>query len=48
MHYNVDGWLDKNKDPINQTVVRCLAESKDAVIAMLFGEPKEGQFLDCT
>ena len=45
MHYNVDGWLDKNKDPINQTVVACLAESKDTVIAMLFAEPKDGRLL---
>ena len=43
VHYNVDGWLDKNKDPINQTVVAVLGDSKDAVIQMLFAAPKEGK-----
>merc|ERR1712227_278657 len=38
--YNTAGWLNKNKDPINESTVTCLAKSEDPNIAMLF-KPKE-------
>merc|ERR550517_1206732 len=41
VNYNVDGWLDKNKDPINQTVVDLLAGSKESLVSFLFSEPKD-------
>ena len=34
--YNVDGWLDKNKDPINEAVATLFAKSTDSFIAHLF------------
>lgn len=34
--YNITGWLDKNKDPINETVVGVLAASKDSLVQYLF------------
>ena len=34
--YNVDGWLDKNKDPINEAVAGLFAKSSDPFIANLF------------
>ena len=40
MGYNIDGWLNKNKDPINESVVSLLGSSKEKLIAALFhGEP---------
>jgi len=38
--YNIAGWLDKNKDPINDTVVSVLGASKDPLVSMFF-TPKE-------
>ena len=34
--YNVEGWLDKNKDPINEAVATLFAKSTDPFIAHLF------------
>ena len=34
--YNISGWLDKNKDPINDTVVGVLGQSKDPIVAHWF------------
>lgn len=34
--YNVDGWLDKNKDPINEAVAGLFAKSSDPFVANLF------------
>ena len=39
--YNTNGWLDKNKDPINDTVVQLLQASKEPLVSMFFAEPKE-------
>lgn len=39
--YNIDGWLGKNKDPINQTVVDLFKESKELLIPVFFAEPKD-------
>merc|ERR1711994_20950 len=31
--YNVTGWLEKNKDPVNDTVVDCLKNASNALLA---------------
>jgi hypothetical protein len=33
------GWLEKNKDPINETVVELLRQSKEHLVATLFAPP---------
>ncbi|KAI9002018.1 P-loop containing nucleoside triphosphate hydrolase protein [Gaertneriomyces semiglobifer] len=38
VEYNTTGWLDKNKDPLNENVTRLLATSTDKYIASLFSE----------
>ncbi|XP_035236692.1 myosin-7-like [Anguilla anguilla] len=47
--YNICGWLDKNKDPLNETVVGCFQKSANKLLASLFEnyvsadtEPKPG------
>ena len=37
--YSITGWLDKNKDPLNETVVAILEKSKEALVATLFAPP---------
>jgi myosin heavy subunit len=39
--YNIAGWLDKNKDPINETVVELLQGSKEHLVQTLFMPPEE-------
>merc|ERR1711899_609354 len=43
--YNVTGWLEKNKDPVNDTVVDCLKNSANALLVHLWrdhpGQPLE-------
>ncbi|XP_052236757.1 myosin heavy chain, striated muscle-like [Dreissena polymorpha] len=39
--YNISGWLDKNKDPLNETVVALLGDSKEPLVGVLFEKPKE-------
>merc|ERR1719228_2835096 len=34
--YNITSWLDKNKDPLNETVVALLSASKDPLVATFF------------
>merc|ERR1712142_840682 len=34
--YNLDGWLDKNKDPLNPSVVELLQKSKLELVKVLF------------
>jgi myosin heavy subunit len=41
--YNIEGWLDKNKDPINDTVVQLMQASKEPMVATFFAEPKDGK-----
>lgn len=41
VHYAITGWLEKNKDPINECIVNLLSESKEALIAFLFKKPVE-------
>ncbi len=40
--YNLTGWLNKNKDPINQTVVQCLQGSKEPLVAQFFADKTDG------
>ena len=41
--YNIDGWLNKNKDPINESVVSLLASSKEKLVSSLFQETEPGK-----
>uniref|UniRef100_A0AAR2J924 Myosin, heavy chain 7B, cardiac muscle, beta a n=1 Tax=Pygocentrus nattereri TaxID=42514 RepID=A0AAR2J924_PYGNA len=34
--YNIFGWLDKNKDPLNETVVGCFQKSSNKLLASLY------------
>lgn len=36
MPYNIVGWLDKNKDPLNETVVACFQKSANKLLACLY------------
>ena len=45
MQYNINGWLDKNKDPIQECVVQLMQESKEPLVSVLFKEPEEGTHL---
>ncbi|KDN45270.1 P-loop containing nucleoside triphosphate hydrolase protein [Tilletiaria anomala UBC 951] len=38
VEYRTDGWLDKNKDPLNDNLTRVMSESTDRFIATLFAE----------
>lgn len=38
VEYSTEGWLDKNKDPLNDNVTRLLAASTDKHIANLFAD----------
>ena len=38
VEYDTKGWLEKNKDPLNDNVTRLLAASKDKHIAALFAD----------
>lgn len=38
VEYSTDGWLEKNKDPLNDNVTRLLAASTDKHIANLFSD----------
>ena len=38
VEYNVDGWLDKNKDPLNENTTKLLANSTFKYIANLFSD----------
>ena len=38
VEYRTQGWLEKNKDPINEAVARLLAHSEISAIATLFSE----------
>ncbi|GJJ73231.1 hypothetical protein EMPS_05589 [Entomortierella parvispora] len=36
VEYRTDGWLDKNKDPLNENITRLLAHSSEKFVASLF------------
>lgn len=38
VEYSTDGWLEKNKDPLNDNVTRLLASSEDVHVAKLFAD----------
>lgn len=38
VEYSTEGWLEKNKDPLNDNLTRLLACSKDSHIGNLFGD----------
>jgi myosin protein heavy chain len=38
VEYSTDGWLEKNKDPLNDNVTRLLAASADRQVAALFSD----------
>ncbi|CAO1620791.1 unnamed protein product [Sympodiomycopsis kandeliae] len=38
VEYSTEGWLDKNKDPLNDNLTRVMSESSDRFIASLFAE----------
>lgn len=54
MPYNIIGWLDKNKDPLNETVVAVFQKSQNKLLASLYenyvgsssGEEQPHLFLD--
>jgi myosin heavy subunit len=37
--YNIGGWLNKNKDPITDTVIQLMQESKEPMVATFFAPP---------
>merc|ERR1712113_254500 len=45
VNYNITNWLDKNKDPLNDTVVDQLKKSTNQLVVYLFrdhpGQPEE-------
>lgn len=41
VEYSTEGWLEKNKDPLNDNVTRLLAASNDAHVANLFADCAE-------
>lgn len=41
VEYSTAGWLEKNKDPLNDSITRLLASSKDKHIATLFADCAE-------
>ena len=45
--YSVDGWIDKNKDPLNDNVVELLQKSSNAFILDIWTDRKAaiGMFL---
>lgn len=38
MGYNIAGWLEKNKDPLNETVVGLFQKSSLGMLGLLFKE----------
>ncbi|CAK5274213.1 unnamed protein product [Mycena citricolor] len=43
VEYRTEGWLEKNKDPLNDNLTRVLAGSSDRYVASLFAEYAENQ-----
>ncbi|TVY73283.1 Myosin type-2 heavy chain [Lachnellula suecica] len=42
VEYSTEGWLEKNKDPLNDNVTRLLAASTDKHVAALFADCADG------
>lgn len=45
VEYRTGGWLEKNKDPLNDNITRLLSSSDEPYVAGLFAEYKEGNVL---
>ncbi|GAA6084933.1 myosin heavy chain, fast skeletal muscle-like, partial [Tachysurus ichikawai] len=43
--YNISGWLDKNKDPLNESVVQLYQKSSVKLLATLYPPVVEGTFI---
>ncbi|ANB14876.1 myosin 1 [Sugiyamaella lignohabitans] len=41
VEYSTDGWLEKNKDPMNENVVALLVESSETLVRHLFSDEAE-------
>lgn len=41
VEYRTDGWLEKNKDPLNSDLVRVMASSKERYVSELFADDAE-------
>uniref|UniRef100_H2Z1P7 Myosin motor domain-containing protein n=1 Tax=Ciona savignyi TaxID=51511 RepID=H2Z1P7_CIOSA len=41
VEYNVDGWLNKNKDPLNSSVISLFTKSTNKLMASVYPEVKE-------
>ncbi|KAI5791882.1 myosin heavy chain [Geopyxis carbonaria] len=41
VEYNTEGWLEKNKDPLNDNITKLLAASHDKYVASLFSDYAE-------
>merc|ERR1712123_117821 len=45
--YNLSGWLDKNKDPLNDTIVEMMKNGTNSLVVECFldhpGQPMEGK-----
>ncbi|GAA5835394.1 hypothetical protein JCM11251_005222 [Rhodosporidiobolus azoricus] len=41
VEYRTDGWLEKNRDPLNDNITSLLAQSTDSYVASLFSEYAE-------
>jgi myosin heavy chain 6/7 len=41
VNYNISGWLDRNKDPLNETVIQTLEASKEPLVAHLFAPAED-------
>jgi len=41
VQYNTNGWLDKNKDPIQECVIELMANSKEPLVSFLWREPDD-------
>lgn len=48
VEYRTEGWLDKNKDPLNANITSVLAESSQPYVATLFDEYQEEVGLGAT
>ena len=43
--YNVTGWLDKNKDPLNDSVIQLYQKSSNKLLPVLYPPVVEGTYL---
>jgi len=48
VEYDTDGWLEKNKDPLNDSVTRLLAASSDKHVAHLFADCADNDDVSAT